>query len=107
MKVDKFLGRKLCFSNGLNVGFTWVHCNGETSKSSAVLAAYHPPRSITWLWAVYWNKPGVWFCLPRITGWGSPDKTIGSKTVVLPIVGSLSLCWQQAMWRDRPEGECG
>lgn len=98
MHIQKFLGRHLCFNNGLRVGFSWVHGNGETSKLSAMLAAFHPPRSITWLWALYWNKPRKLLCAPEITRWKTPNGS-GSTTVTLPFVGGLCLSWQQAMWR--------
>lgn len=42
MYLQKFHGWQLCFSNGFSVGFAWVHCNGETSKRSAMLASFHP-----------------------------------------------------------------
>lgn len=100
MYIQKFLGRQLRFNNGLNVGFSWVHCNGETSKRSAMLAGFHPPRSITWLWALYWIRPGKLFCVPKITLWKAPSGSTGTTTLTLPILGGLSLSWQQAMWRD-------
>lgn len=98
MYIKKFLGRQLCFSNGLSVGFSWVHCNGETAKQSAMLAAFHPPRSITWLWSVHWVKPRKLLCVPKITRWKWPSGSTGRTTVTLPIIGGLSLHWQQAMW---------
>ena len=89
MYIHTYFGRSLVFDNGLKVGFNWVHGNGRSSKSSAVLAAYHPPRSITWIWALYWKKPTGW--LPRVRkGW----KMIGLE---LPMLGGLEFCWQEAM----------
>lgn len=102
MHLQKDLGRQLCFDNGLSIGFSWVHCNGETTKRSAILAAYHPSRSITWLWCIYWERPAKIFCAPTWWRW-RPSDSAGNSTVTLtltlPIVGSLSLRRQQAMWR--------
>lgn len=103
MYLQKFHGWQLCFSNGFSVGFAWVHCNGETSKRSAMLASFHPPRSVTWLWSVCWHKPEKLLCPPEITRWQSPCASTGVKTLTLPIVGSLSWSWQEAMWRGAYE----
>lgn len=104
--INKFLGRSIQFRNGLSVGFNWVHGNGSTSKTSATLAAYHHPDSITWRWALYWQKPQSLLCLPRLTVWrpGGRKSRMGSYTLTLPLVGALSLSWQQHMFR-KAEGE--
>jgi hypothetical protein len=99
--VNRFLGYSLHFSSGLHLGFSWVHGNGETSKTSAVIAAYHPPRSITWRWALDWTRPVKLLCLPRCGRWSSPHREQGSIWFALPIVGGLHLRWQPYMWRDK------
>ena len=89
MFINTFFGRSVEFSNGFKVGFNWVHGNGRTSKTSAVIAAYHPPSSITWLWALYWCKPSGWR--------PSAGKLFRGAYVRLPLVGALELRWQSAM----------
>ena len=96
MHVNKYFGRSIVFTNGLRIGFNWVHGNGRTSKTSATLAGYHPPRSITWLWALYWNKP--FGLVPKI---GSFRDGV---YIRLPIVGGLELRWQEEMKR-KAKGE--
>ena len=99
MYIRKFLGRQLCFNNGLSVGFHWVHCNGESSKRSAVIAAYHPPRSITWIWSLCWNKPVKFFRIPRIVHRWYGTNGAGSVTLALPLVGGFTWNWQKEMPR--------
>ena len=41
---------------GLFIGFHWVHCNGESSKTSACIASYQNPKKVMWRWAIYWAK---------------------------------------------------
>jgi hypothetical protein len=102
MHVNSFLGRALVFGNGLSVGFNWVHSNGQTSKTSAVIAAYHPPRSITWRWALDWDRPLRLLCRPRFNRCKpAPFSEMGRIAIILPIVGGLSLRWQPYMWRNR------
>lgn len=43
------------FKNGLTV-FQRGHCNGYPARHY-VLAAFHPPESITWTWALWWWPP--------------------------------------------------
>lgn len=86
----------MTFRNGLFLGFCWVHCNGEYSHSSAVLASYHHPRSITWRWALYWHKAGK--PILKIITWNRLP-SYGSYTVTLPFVGSLRLVTQEHMFR--------
>jgi hypothetical protein len=90
--IDKFLGRRIVFRNGLSLGFSWTHGNGCSSKTSAMIASFHPPRSITWLWAVYWIKPR-WNTTPHATR-GHRSWSIG-----LPLLGSLMLITQAEMLR--------
>jgi hypothetical protein len=101
------LGFQFLLPRGLSVGFQWV-CGGDgaSSKSSALLAAWHHPRSITWRWAVYWNR-GTRRLLPAIEGgyWGgkffSPSGEL-SATFRLPLwLGSLSIRTQAHMWRQK------
>jgi hypothetical protein len=99
MRVNTYFGRSLHFKNGLSVGFNWVHGNGESSKTSAIIAGYHPPRSITWLWALYWNKPAG--LKP------SGGKLYHGCYVRLPLVGALELRCQEPMWRKPKEGKAG
>ena len=89
MYINTFFGRSVEFSNGFHVGFNWVHGNGRTSKTSAVIAGYHPPSSITWLWALYWCKPAGWK--------PSAGKLFHGYYVRLPVLGALELRWQKAM----------
>jgi len=89
MYINTFFGRSVEFNNGFKIGFNWVHGNGRTSKTSACLAAYHPPSSITWLWALYWSKPEGWK--------PSAGKLWNGAYVRLPLVGALELRWQRAM----------
>lgn len=100
--INRFLGRSVELWNGLSFGFNWVHGNGETSKTSAILAGYSPPWSITWGWAVYWNRPSGLFVLPRISRWSPrPGSGYGSLTVALPLIGGFSVRWQPLMRRRR------
>lgn len=94
MHINTYFGRSLVFDNGFKVGFNWVHGNGRTSKTSAVIAGYHPQRSITWLWALYWNKPAGWML--------SMGKLWDGVYVRLPLLGALELRWQAAMPRKTP-----
>jgi hypothetical protein len=91
MYINTFFGRSVGFSNGFHIGFNWVHCNGITSKTSAVIAGYHPPSSITWLWALYWSKPAGWK--------PSAGKLFRGAYVRLPMLGALELRWQSSMPR--------
>ena len=52
MYINRFLGRSLHFKNGFHIGFNWMHGNGHSSKTAAVLAGYHHPNSITWRWSL-------------------------------------------------------
>lgn len=81
---------RIKFRNGFSVGFAWIHCNGESSKTSALIAAYHPTKSITWLWALDWSKPSSW--IP------SAKKLGKSAYVSLPVLGCISFRWQSPMW---------
>lgn len=98
--INRFLGWSVELASGLSIGFNWVHGNGQTSKTSAILAGYHHPDSITWRWALYWEKPAALRWLPRASVWRpQPDSAMGSRTLVLPLVGSLCLRWQAHMFR--------
>ena len=81
------------FNNGLSIGFDWVH-NGRdaSSKSSALLASYHPPQDPQWRWALYWERAQT-FQLPKIRKWGT--NRFGSMSIALPIVGGLCYRWQK------------
>jgi hypothetical protein len=98
--VDRFYGWSYHFSNGFSIGFNWIHGNGRTSKSSAVIAAYHHPNSITWRWALEWVKPkGL---LPLFRAWG--NKSYGSVSFYLPVFGGFYLRWQQHMMLKQKGG---
>lgn len=98
--IDRFLGRSVHFSNGFGLGFNWVHGNGETSKTSAILAGYHPPWSLTWGWALYWDRPQSLVLLPKVSRWTpSPGSGYGSLAITLPLIGGFSLRWQPLMRR--------
>jgi hypothetical protein len=96
MRINRYFGRSVRFSNGFSIGFNWVHGNGQTSKTSAILAGYHPPRSITWRWALYWNKPAG-----RKTSAGRVFKGV---YVRLPLIGGIELRWQETMLRKHAGG---
>lgn len=89
------------FKNGLFIGWKWTFGNSGTSTDSAVIASYHRPDSITWRWALYWQrwKFHSWklFQLWRSTngngyGWFS-----------IPFVGTFSLSAQPHMFRTTAE----
>lgn len=101
MYVNRFLGRSLQFTNGYSVGFNWVHGNGETSKTSAILAGFHHPDSITWRWALYWEKPALKTWRPSVYRWKPrPTAEYGSAGIYLPLLGGLTLSWQAHMFRN-------
>lgn len=96
--IYRFLGRSIHFSNGFSLGFHWVHGNGSTSKTSAVLAAYHPPSSITWGWCLDWNRPQRLAVWPKLSRW-NPAKGYGSLSLTLPLIGGFTVRWQPLMRR--------
>lgn len=96
MYVNKFLGRSLQFANGFGIGFNWVHGNGRSSRTSALIAGYQPPRSLTWLWALYWERPTKLLCLPKLSTW-APGNGHGGWSLILPIVGGLTFRRQPEM----------
>lgn len=50
----------------LFLGFTWMHDGqGYSSHTSAVIASWHRPKSITWRWVLTWHRPYRW----RVLGW--------------------------------------
>lgn len=79
----------------LRVGFAWVYGgDGESSHTSAVLASYHHPASITWRWALYWNRPSRGFAARR---WVGPNGH-GFISISSPLSG-LYFSWQPHCWR--------
>lgn len=96
--INRFHGWSIEFGNGFKLGFNWVHGNGKTSKTSAVIAGFHHPKSITWRWAIYWIKPKKLFVFPSFRIW---NKCTGSAEITLPLIGGLSFNWQQNMWRTK------
>lgn len=94
--INRFFGRSIQFSNGLTIGFNWMHGNGESSRTIATLASYHPPSSITWIWALRWSRPRRLFCLPTILRFGPGRRGAG---ITLPLIGSIWLDRQDRMER--------
>lgn len=86
---------------GLQLGPTWVHCSGESSKTSALLLAYHPRTSVTWIWGLYWERGFAW----RLD-W-SPLGVKGMGWVFLPLLwlGGLALRWQARVSPSRVGSE--
>ena len=78
---------------GLYVGFTWVWGNGNTSRTTALVAAYHHPRSLTWRWGLYWLAPSGWFVQRPHSHNG-----YGGMMVGVPIFGGLMVQWQPSVW---------
>lgn len=100
MRIHRFHGRSVHFANGLGLGFNWVHGNGDTTKTSAILAGYHPPWSLTWGWALYWERPQRPWRLPKVSRWApAAGSGYGSLSIMLPLVGGLTLNWQPLMRR--------
>ena len=83
---------------GLKIGFSWVYGgDGTSSKTSALLASYHHPRSITWRWALYWCRSDP---LERKRfSWSRHLGDYGWFSFSLPFFGGLSLQYQQHMFR--------
>jgi len=102
MRVHKDrLSTQIYFSSGLSFGFSWVHCNGESSKSCAMLASYHPPNSITWRWAVYWLKPKAGRYKPRFRTYRKPGNyKLMSMYIYIPLFGGIELAIQPLMLRQ-------
>lgn len=104
-RIDRYYGRSIAFRNGLSLGFNWVHGNGTTSKTSAILAGYHPPRSITWRWAFYWVRTRRLFQLGFSARWSM----YGYVGILLPLIGGFDFRWQPYMWRKNagsaPQGK--
>lgn len=96
IRINRFLGRSFVFPNGLTIGFNWMHGNGESSRTVATLASYHPPSSITWLWVLRWARPRRLSFLPTIRR-GYTHR--GSAIITLPLVGSFWLDRQDRMNR--------
>lgn len=100
MNINRFLGRSVEFKNGLSLGFNWVHGNGETTKTSAALASYSPPWSLTWGWALYWERPRSLVLLPKVSRWcPRPGSDYGSLHLTLPLIGGFTVRWQPLMRR--------
>jgi len=91
----KFEMGKILFDciKGLWFGFKWMESgDGTQSKTSAVIASFHHPRSHTWRWAIYWDKNrSGWFRIWK--GWS------GFIIVGLPFLGAIDFRWQQHCWR--------
>lgn len=85
-------------ARGLWAGFAWTYGgDGSSSKTSAAIAAYHHPRSLTWRWAIYWSKPEGF--RPALV-WHRTPSGYNRYGLVLPLLGSLLLFTQPHMWRD-------
>ena len=86
---DRF-GSMLHFKNGLQLGFRWHHGgDGRSSKTTALLATYHHPDSITWRWVLVWSKPSRKAWLP----------SVDYRQISMPILGTLTWETQDHMFR--------
>lgn len=92
--INRYFGWSIVFRNGFSIGFNWTWSQGHSSRTSASVMSYHPPSSITWIWALYWNKPKRLFCLPSARWRRS---LYGYASIDLPLIGGLSLSWQPRM----------
>jgi hypothetical protein len=97
--INRFHGRSIRFRNGFAIGFNWTHGNGSTTKTSAIIAGYHPPQSITWRWALYWNRPQKLFQFSA----SKRSRRYGYFGITLPLIGGFKLNWQPYMWRKTNE----
>lgn len=61
-----------------------------------VLASWHHPASITWRWALYWHPPRR---STRFARMWVRHNCGGHATLTMPLIGSLAVSWQDAMWR--------
>ena len=78
---------------GFWIGFRWVTDGfGYSSYSTASLASFHHPRSITWRWALYWSRPPSRFTV------SIQKRGIG---ISAPWAGGLWLSWQDHMWFEK------
>lgn len=93
-----YLGWNFVTRRGFTFGFSWMHCNGESTRTTAVLASYHHPASITWRWSLSWSRPRVWFRWPAYSFHRTPNG-YNSYSVGLPLVGGFMLSTQPHMWR--------
>lgn len=93
VRVDSLTPLQLQFPNGFDIGWSWVHCNYESSRTSAILASYHDPKSITWSWALYWQQPQGYYpeftITPKRNDYG-PDYA-----ALIPFVGYFHLAQQK------------
>lgn len=94
--INRYFGRSIEFRNGLAIGFNWCWSQGTSSRTSATLAAYHPPSSITWVWALYWSKPRKLLFIPSVY---FRRGLYGRFAINLPLVGGLDFSWQPRMER--------
>lgn len=99
--INRYFGRSIKFRNGLSIGFNWCWSQGTSTRTSATLAAYHPPSSITWLWALYWIKPRKLLSMPSVY---FRRALYGRIAFSLPLVGGLDLNWQPRMDRKASGG---
>lgn len=102
--INRFLGFGLCFPNGISFGWNWVHGNGETSKTSAVIAAYHHPKSITWRFVLTYSPPKLRYGLARNLTFSLPQNKLfgtgGCGSLCLGPIGGFFWQWQGHMFRD-------
>lgn len=81
---------------GFSMRPAWVHCNGESSHSSVMLAAFHHPVSITWRWAIYWNVP--WKLKAQRFSFKRWASDYGWFEIQAPFLGSIRFNWQPHVW---------
>lgn len=83
---------------GFTLGFKWTE-NGEgfTARTTAAIAGYHPRNSLTWRWALYWQRPRG-LRRPRFIRYDcGPKRDHGYWRLDLPLVGGLSFRWRSTM----------
>lgn len=84
--------RLICW-RGFFFGFKWQWHDGGSSKTSAVIASYHHPKSITWRWAMIWSKSRVF----RRPGGSTRFKVLFLGAA--PFLGALTIRWQDNLFR--------
>jgi len=86
---------------GFFMGFRWVNDgSGISSKSSAMLLAWHPSWSITWRWALYWRR-SVRGAPSALWRWKTPRNDHGTLGVAVRGIGGLEFRWQPTMRRTK------
>lgn len=82
------------------IGWAWTHCNGESSRTSALILSRHPSNSITWTFSLTVNRRAE-----QTKSWFAERWRLGSLrqwSVGTPL-GGLSMHRQDFM--ERPTDE--